>query len=105
MPRNLGDRETTQFDRGRIIALREAGMSERGTARELGLSRSTVRRWTIRWRESGDVNNAPRHGRPKVTIPQQDAEIVATVQRQPVTNACAVQRELQVECSDATVRR
>lgn len=104
MPRNQGDNETTHFQRSRIVALFEEGKSERWIARELGLSRCTVHRWVVRWQDDGHVNDEPRKGRPRATTAQQDEKLFATLQKQPFIDARALQRELELECSDQTVR-
>ena len=46
--------------RGRIVGMREEGASISATARQLGLTRTTVHKWCSRWEEAGDLRDLPR---------------------------------------------
>jgi transposase len=62
--------------RGRITGLVQAGWSIRAAACDVGCSPTTAAKWVNRKRQTGDVNNLPRPGRPCVTSARQDASIL-----------------------------
>lgn len=92
-------------ERGRIIGLRDSGMSVRNIARTLGITPRTALRWIHRWEGSGDLRNLPG-GRPqRCTTPAQDQAIIAAAEDTPHTNAVAIRDELHLDASVWTVRR
>lgn len=64
MPRKAGCKELTDFMRGRVIGLSEAGKSQRNIATTLHLPLSTVNNIIVQFRRHGKVSVAPRSGRP-----------------------------------------
>ena len=52
----MNQQERRLVTRGQIVALREMGLSTRGIAERLAISRSTVSRWT-RWEDAGNLND------------------------------------------------
>ena len=52
------DRRNNQVSmRGRIIGMRETGLSIRVIANRLGISATTVAKWIRRWEETGNLTN------------------------------------------------
>ncbi|KAK3896200.1 hypothetical protein Pcinc_000122 [Petrolisthes cinctipes] len=47
--------------RGKIVGMKEAGLSADEIAAELGLHRATVYRWLRRWEEDGELRDRPRY--------------------------------------------
>lgn len=89
--------------RGRIIGLKEGGMSAPDIAVEFGVSESTVYKWWKRWLEEGNLRDHPRSGAPKKTAAV-DQRILAAVAENPMTNAVALRDDLQLQVSVCTVR-
>lgn len=57
-PREKMNRHDSQLVlRGRIVGLKESGLSIRAIAHQLGISTSTVKRWTRRFEECGNLCN------------------------------------------------
>ncbi|GFW75901.1 HTH_Tnp_Tc3_2 domain-containing protein [Trichonephila clavipes] len=65
-----------EFERGRIIELKEAGWSNRRIARHMGRSDATIRRYWQEWVENGRFQGYDGSGRPKTTEDQEDRLIV-----------------------------
>lgn len=68
--------ELTKQERGRIVGLVEAGMSVRAAAHQVGTTPATASKWWNRYQATGNVDDLPRSGRPRVTSAAQDASIV-----------------------------
>ncbi|GFV61223.1 transposable element Tcb2 transposase [Trichonephila clavipes] len=59
--------QLSQFERGRIIGMMEAGCSGRRVSRELGLSDCVVRRYWDQWIREMSFTRRPGSGRPRQT--------------------------------------
>ena len=57
------------------IGMLEAGLRHVDVAEHLGVSRGTITRLAARYRVRGTVDDLPRSGRPRVTMPVQDCHI------------------------------
>lgn len=105
MPRN----ELSQFDRARIIALWQEGLSRHQIANRLNFVRSTVSRTISRYEETGEVHSRPRSGRPRVTSIREDRYIAQSARRYRLITVPALrstfQRTYNRVISSATVRR
>lgn len=91
--------------RGKIVGLREAGLSTREISTQLGISRSTVQRWIHRWEESGNLLDRERGKPPRKTTREQDERILQAAEDNPITNAVKIREELHIDVSNHTVRR
>ena len=63
------------LDKARAIGQHEVGIHRNVVAQNFGISQSTVSRLQQKFRETGDVKDRPRSGRPKVTTPAEDRYI------------------------------
>lgn len=64
--------QLTPFERGRIVGLREAGLSFRDIANRVGRSVATIALCWRRWRENNEERRRPRPGRPRRTTGRED---------------------------------
>nr|CAH7742139.1 unnamed protein product [Callosobruchus chinensis] len=103
MPRN----ELSAFDRTRIIALWQEGLSRHQTAKRLNVVRSTVSRTIKRYEETGEVNCRPRTGRPTVSTRREDRYIAQLARRERSVTVAVLrsQRTFNRVISTATIRR
>lgn len=65
----------------RILTFLELGRSQRETARNIGVSLSTVQRVVQRYQETGSHLRRPGNGRPRCTTAREDRQLVATMLR------------------------
>ena len=85
--------------------MKKAGFSVSQIAREMGVSRPTVRRWLQRYEESGILKDLPRTGRPRQVTAHDTERIVDYVSEHPFTNAVDIKTQLQLDFSARTIRR
>lgn len=90
--------------RARIVGMKQSGLTIAAIARELGVSKPTVRLWWQRWEESGNLRDKPRCGGPRKTTPAVDGQILQAVRQSPLTNAVALRNNLGLAVSAGTVR-
>ncbi|KAG7158021.1 putative winged helix-turn-helix domain containing protein 1, partial [Homarus americanus] len=64
--------------RGQIIALRE-GLTVRAIADRLTVWTSTVRRWIVRYAETGILTDLERRPHPRLTTRVEDAAIIVAL--------------------------
>nr|CAH7729083.1 unnamed protein product [Callosobruchus chinensis] len=105
MPRN----ELSAFDRTRIIALWQEGLSLHQIANRLNVVASTVSRTIRRYEETGEVSSRSRTGRPTVSTRRKDRYIAQLARRErsvtvPVLRS-QFQRTFNRVISTATIRR
>ncbi|GFX57380.1 transposable element Tc1 transposase [Trichonephila clavipes] len=86
--------QLTDFDRGRIIGLREAGWSNRRIGRPLGRSDMVVARCWQQWITEGRVYHRGGSGRPRNTNDREDRAIRRVATSAPTTSLASIQRHL-----------
>ncbi|GFU69332.1 transposable element Tcb1 transposase [Trichonephila clavipes] len=86
--------QLTDFDRGRIISLREAGWSNRRIGRHLGRSDMVVARCWQQWITEGRVYRREGSGRPRNTNDREDRAIRRVATSAPTTSLASIQRHL-----------
>ncbi|GFV20096.1 transposable element Tcb2 transposase [Trichonephila clavipes] len=86
--------QLTDFDRGRIIGLREAGWSNRRIGRHLGRSDMVVVRCWQQWITEGRVYRRGGSGRPRNTNDREDRAIKRVATSAPTTSLASIQRHL-----------
>ncbi|GFX47302.1 HTH_Tnp_Tc3_2 domain-containing protein [Trichonephila clavipes] len=86
--------QLTDFDRGRIIGLREAGWSNRRIGRHLGRSDMVVARCWQQWITEGRVYRRRGSGRPRNTNDREDRAIRRVATSAPTTSLALIQRHL-----------
>lgn len=79
------------LDRARALGQLEAGMKQRDVAARFGVSQSAIAKLKKRFRDTGDVKDKPRSGRPRVTTPQTDRYISNSVLRNRRVSARTMQ--------------
>ncbi|GFV20852.1 transposable element Tc1 transposase [Trichonephila clavipes] len=84
--------QLTDFDRGRIIGLREAGWSNRRIGRHLGRSDMIVTRCWQQWITEGRVYRRGGSGRPRNTNDREDRTIRRVATSAPTTSLASIQR-------------
>ncbi|XP_076036123.1 X-ray repair cross-complementing protein 5-like isoform X2 [Oratosquilla oratoria] len=100
------DRRNNEIElRGRIIGLRNEGLSIRAIASELSISTRTVAKWIRRWQQSGNLTNQVKRPRSRVTTRQLDEMIIRAAEESPLTNAVELQERLGLAVSVSTIRR
>lgn len=104
-PRTRANRPEVITRRSKIVGYHEAGKSIREISRLLGISRDTVRLWVRRYEAEGHVLTRPRSGQPRITTPDEDDEIRREAERQPLTTAVNITRNVGLRCHPVTVRR
>ncbi|GFU01863.1 transposable element Tcb2 transposase [Trichonephila clavipes] len=79
--------QQSQFERGRIIGIMEAGWSARRVARQLGRSECVARRCWDQWIQEMSFTRRPGSGRPRQSNRREDRHIVRNARVQPTARA------------------
>lgn len=99
-------KQTTDFEKGEIIALHNAGYSLRHIAREMNRALYTVQEITCKYDEEGLTTRKPGSGRKRKTTPEQDRELFIAAKRDRRARVRDLQQEVGVtNVSESTVRR
>jgi transposase len=80
----------------------------KAVAKEVKCDRKTVKYWLDRWKESKDLYDASRSGRPRATTPKQDEQVLSLADQQMFVTSRDIQNQLKrkgAEISERTVRR
>ncbi|GBN63918.1 hypothetical protein AVEN_135855-1 [Araneus ventricosus] len=67
--------QLTDFERGRVVGLREGRFSFRDTAKRLGRNVSTAHDYCQQWSREGTASRRPGSGRPRGTTEREDRRI------------------------------
>ncbi|GFU29002.1 transposable element Tcb1 transposase [Trichonephila clavipes] len=68
--------QVSQFDRGRIVAYRDCGLSFREIGSRVGRNQTTVMRICDRWMQEGTTDRRGRLHPPQCTTSREDSQIV-----------------------------
>lgn len=71
--------------RGRIVGLFQGGLSIREISRQVGVSPSTVLKWTARHENGEPLTDKPRSGRPRSTTLEEDLQMVNAAILNPIS--------------------
>lgn len=71
----------SELDKARAIGQIEAGVPQRQVAATFGVSESMISKLKVKFRETGDVKDRPRTGRPRKTTVQEDRFITVSALR------------------------
>ncbi|GFV78866.1 transposable element Tcb2 transposase [Trichonephila clavipes] len=100
--------QLSQFERGRIIGIMEAGWSARRAACQLGRSGCVVRRCWDQWTREMSFTQ-PASWRPRQTSRREDRHIVRNARVQSTASSAAIQAQvapsLGTPASSRTIRR
>ncbi|KFM75446.1 Transposable element Tcb2 transposase, partial [Stegodyphus mimosarum] len=101
--------QLSQFERGRIVGMMEAGWSARRGARQLGRSDCVVRKCWDQWAREMSCTRRPGSGPPRQTSRREDRHIVRNARVQPTASSAAIQAQvapsLGAPVSSRTIRR
>ncbi|KAG0417062.1 hypothetical protein HPB47_005924 [Ixodes persulcatus] len=95
----------SQFDRARIIALAQAGVSQGAIAALVGHTRKSVRRWIKAYQQDARLEDASHARHSRGTTEQQDVLIVAAIVGKPFLTLRQLKTELRLSVSDRTIAR
>ncbi|GFX59050.1 transposable element Tc1 transposase [Trichonephila clavipes] len=90
--------QISEFERGKIVGLREAGLSYRAVAARVQRNISTIMRVSKQWTDEGRTARKSGSGPRNVTSAQDDRRLVRMVQ----TDRTASSRQLAAQWSTAT---
>ncbi|GFX10853.1 transposable element Tcb2 transposase [Trichonephila clavipes] len=90
------DEQLSQFERGRIIGMMEAGWYARRKARQLGRSDCVVRRCWDQWTREMSFTRGRGSGRPRQTRRREDRHIIRNARVRPTVSSAAIQAQRQL---------
>ena len=73
----------TQVQRAIAIGQLQAGRRQCDVARAVGVSQQAISALSRKFQMTGNVDDLPRSGRPKVTTPREDRSLVNAARRNP----------------------
>ena len=79
----MARRRLPEAQRWQIVGMHSTGMSFKAIGRQLGCHHTDVSRLVRKHRQTNDVKDLPRSGRPRVTSQREDRALVLLVRRQP----------------------
>ncbi|GFX57877.1 transposable element Tcb1 transposase [Trichonephila clavipes] len=90
--------QVSQFDRGRVVAYRDCGLSFREIGSRVGRNQTTVMRICDRWMQEGTTDRRARSHSPQCTTSRQDRQIV----RMAVTDRSVISRTVAQHIESVT---
>lgn len=101
--------QLSEFQKGFLCGLLEAGMSIRNVAQRMGVTIRTIQKWWDQFRKEGNVDRKTGSGRPSKTTEKQKADLVLSVKRNRFKPVTKVGNEWikvnKLTCSLRTARR
>ncbi|GFW11462.1 HTH_Tnp_Tc3_2 domain-containing protein [Trichonephila clavipes] len=99
------DEQLLEFERGRIIELKEAGWETRRIARYMGRSHATLRRCWQEWVEDGRFRRHEGSGRFRATADWEDRLIVGSAVTASDPSLSTIRRTTRTRVSTITIRK
>lgn len=84
--------QLSEFDKGRLIGMLEAGLSIRQVASKMNCCKRTVEKWWQRFREEGHARRKEGSGRPAVTDTREDRRLVLAGKRERFSSMRVIYR-------------
>ena len=102
-------RELSEFERGRLVGARDAGMSLGAIGERYDVPKSTVRDVIKAFEEQGSTKPQPRSGRPKLLDDRDKRHLIQIVKsdhKVPLSKITAETKEaISISISESTIRR
>lgn len=109
MAANGGVRHCSEFEKGRIIGMMEAGLSLSEVSRRTGRGKATIHLWWQRYTTTGRCDRAKGSGRPRISSARDDRYLTMLARRQRFTTGKRYRQQwhnaCNVTCSVRTVYR
>ncbi|GFX29984.1 transposable element Tcb1 transposase [Trichonephila clavipes] len=97
--------QVSEFDRGRIVAYRDCGLSFRKIGSRVGRNQTTVMRVCDRWMQEGTTDRRSQSHPPQCTTSREDRQIVSmAVTDRSVTSRSVTQHIECVTCHSVSAR-
>ncbi|KAK3875018.1 hypothetical protein Pcinc_020079 [Petrolisthes cinctipes] len=80
----------SEIQRGSIISFHRVGRTNAQRARQLHICKQTVSRWLQRHKDTRNLTDKPRTGRPPCTTSEQDQQIRSAVEKNPLTTSLRI---------------
>ncbi|GFW09541.1 transposable element Tcb1 transposase [Trichonephila clavipes] len=90
--------KVSEFDRGRIVAYRDCGLSFRGIGSRVGRNQTTVMQIWDRWMQEGTMDRRGRSHPPQCTTSREDRQIVCRT----VTDRSVTSRTITLQIESVT---
>ncbi|GFW91970.1 HTH_Tnp_Tc3_2 domain-containing protein [Trichonephila clavipes] len=84
--------QLSEFERGRIIELKEGGWANRRIARQMARSDAAIRRCWQEWVENNRFQRHDGSGRPRATADREDRLIVRSADTAPDSSLSTIRR-------------
>ncbi|GFW21573.1 HTH_Tnp_Tc3_2 domain-containing protein [Trichonephila clavipes] len=97
--------QLSEFERGRIIGLKEEGWANRRIARHMGQSDAAIRRCWQEWVDRGRFKRHDGSGRPRTTADRQDRLIARSAVTALDTLLSTVRRTTRTRVSTMDIHR
>jgi transposase len=110
-PIHLSDRNPsssqhlTEVERSAAVTLLRVGKNQREVAEQLSCSRQTVAKWKRTYEQTGQVHEAVRSGRPRITSELEDVALAAASAVQPFDTPRRLKGKLEMDASAHTIDR
>ncbi|GFW39114.1 HTH_Tnp_Tc3_2 domain-containing protein [Trichonephila clavipes] len=97
--------QLSEFERGRIIEMKEAGWPNRRIVRHMGRSDAASRRCLQKWVESGRFQRHDGSGRPRATADREDRLIIRSAITSSNSSLSTIRRATRTRVSTMTIHR
>lgn len=94
----------SEFDKGRVVGMREAGMPIAEVARRIPCQRRIARRWWLQYQETGNVTRQRGSGRPRLGSDRDDRRLIAAVRTNRFTGVPRLMQMIHGQARPYSIR-